>query len=159
MAQPARTPGTWATLLASERQRASTAIETPSSKTVALALKPTPTAEFLPAIRRSLAELTPQLATRLGRLLESQEPWPLFLHGPAGTGKTCAALATGDCVAGPVIYTTAVGFSADLNARRFDAATTWRHTHGLQLVGRYDAPPDVKEVWRQLEAAQLVIHD
>lgn len=32
----------------------------------------------------------------LRELVAGRAPWPLFLHGPPGTGKTCAALALAD---------------------------------------------------------------
>lgn len=44
--------------------------------------------------------MPPKLKRQLRRLVEGREPWPLFLFGIAGTGKTCAALCLLDCIEG-----------------------------------------------------------
>jgi chromosomal replication initiation ATPase DnaA len=43
-------------------------------------------------VRRSLAEVDPELNAVFGELCAGRSPWPLLLHGAAGRGKTCAAL-------------------------------------------------------------------
>jgi len=43
------------------------------------------------------AEQVPEhLATEIRLCCEGVKPWPLFIHGEAGSGKTCAALALSD---------------------------------------------------------------
>ena len=39
-----------------------------------------------------MAEIAPQVRAILRKLLNGESPWPLYLWGPAGTGKTSAAL-------------------------------------------------------------------
>jgi len=51
-----------------------------------------------PTIRRTMAEVQPELRALLMALAAGKAPWPLFLHGPSGAGKTAAALALLDCV-------------------------------------------------------------
>lgn len=53
---------------------------------------------LLPNIRREWAEIDDGLAKCLGAILVGRAPWPLFLHGSTGTGKTRAALALCDHV-------------------------------------------------------------
>lgn len=40
------------------------------------------------------------LREQVRKLVKGEAPWPLFLHGPAGTGKTCAALCLLDLAGG-----------------------------------------------------------
>ena len=56
-------------------------------------------------IHRRLSQITPALRNKLGRLASGLEPWPLYLFGPVGTGKTCAALAMCDA-SQEALYTT-----------------------------------------------------
>jgi hypothetical protein len=57
-----------------------------------------PTATIRRKIPRSLALVPKGLLELFGRLVDGCEPWPLFLHGSAGTGKTCAVLALCDVI-------------------------------------------------------------
>jgi len=43
----------------------------------------------MPRVHRGLVDI-------FRRLAAGKAPWPLYLHGPAGSGKTCAALALCD---------------------------------------------------------------
>ncbi len=56
-------------------------------------------------IPRSRDELHPNLRRMLGDLLTNKRPWPLYLHGPAGRGKTCAALTVYDAVPNALYWT------------------------------------------------------
>jgi DNA replication protein DnaC len=53
---------------------------------------------LLLAVDRHLTAVDPVLRKLLGDLVMGRAPWPLFLFGPAGGGKTCAALALCDVV-------------------------------------------------------------
>jgi len=48
---------------------------------------------------RNWEEVPAQLRQHIDGLCEGQLKWPLFLHGPVGTGKSCAALCLIDHVA------------------------------------------------------------
>lgn len=54
----------------------------------------------MPSVRRDIAKIAAPLRADLRRLITGQAPWPLFIAGPAGTGKTCAALCLLDCAGG-----------------------------------------------------------
>lgn len=43
-------------------------------------------------VPRRLANVDKSLVNAVRPLVQGKEPWPLFLHGPAGVGKTYAAL-------------------------------------------------------------------
>ena len=58
-----------------------------------------------PKALRFPGELDRAVAETLRRLSLGVEPWPLFLWGEAGSGKTCAALTLLDCWSG-LYYTT-----------------------------------------------------
>jgi DNA replication protein DnaC len=58
-----------------------------------LALQPALRTRWLPAKRREIAAVDPVLKDVLRKLVGGRADWPLYLHGPPGTGKTCAALA------------------------------------------------------------------
>lgn len=53
-------------------------------------------------MRRTVREISPTLTSTLADLVAGRQPWPLYLWGPAGTGKTSAALALLDRC-GPVL--------------------------------------------------------
>lgn len=45
-----------------------------------------------PDIERSIAMVPDDLRKKLRGLILGELPWPLYIHGPSGTGKTCASL-------------------------------------------------------------------
>lgn len=53
---------------------------------------PTPEGKARPDIARSLASVPDDLRKKLRGLALGEISWPLYIHGPAGTGKTCASL-------------------------------------------------------------------
>lgn len=57
-----------------------------------------------PNIPRSLDAVSPGLLSVFGGLVHGRRKWPLYLHGRAGRGKTCAALAFGDNVPGALFW-------------------------------------------------------
>jgi hypothetical protein len=65
----------------------------------ALPLRQDPQVRHLPHVRRSLSEIDPDLRAHVRRVVAGEAPWPLVIHGPVGTGKTCAALVLLDHVA------------------------------------------------------------
>lgn len=53
-----------------------------------------------PQTARNLAAIPDHVRRAIRGCLTGETNWPLFLHGPAGTGKTCAALCLLDHVGG-----------------------------------------------------------
>lgn len=51
-----------------------------------------PLRTFLPRLEREVAGIDRELLSVLMALTLGESRWPLFLNGPAGSGKTCAAL-------------------------------------------------------------------
>jgi chromosomal replication initiation ATPase DnaA len=49
-------------------------------------------------VDRRLDRLDPKLLALMRRLAAGESPWPLYLHGAPGRGKTCAALAMADVI-------------------------------------------------------------
>jgi len=100
------------TLLASVQRLAST---TTCSRSVATTAQPSrrPDGGLYPepTTPRDIGQVDAALAERLIQLCDGDAPWPLLVHGPAGTGKTCAALAILDHIASRSIgYRTASDF-------------------------------------------------
>lgn len=60
---------------------------------------------ILPNIPRSMSLVDKRLQDCFRGLVTGKQPWPLYLHGPAGVGKTRAVLALCDFIRGAV-YTT-----------------------------------------------------
>lgn len=54
---------------------------------------------LLPSVERRLDMIDPELLAKLRRLAVGELPWPLFIWGGVGSGKTCACLALADVVA------------------------------------------------------------
>jgi hypothetical protein len=97
-----------------------------------------------------VGQIPPPLRAAIRALVGGKSPWPLLLHGPAGTGKTCAALALLDHGGGE--YFTAWGLaeaaiqSQQGRMRRCDGAGDG-----------YTVYPD--EFWRQVGEEPLVVLD
>ncbi len=51
---------------------------------------------LLPRLSRSQKGVNPTLLKYLDKLTHAESNWPLYLYGPTGTGKTCAALTMAD---------------------------------------------------------------
>jgi DNA replication protein DnaC len=99
-------------LVASSRQRVSTpdALDV-SSRMRPLKLHPTPITDpeskslrFFPTKVREIGGSPVAVLTAFRGLVAGHQPWPLFLSGEPGTGKTCAALALLDhCFSGEYV--------------------------------------------------------
>lgn len=82
--------------LASSAKRVGTVQNARSSRAFHLPLQPQSRPRIHKHKRREIAAVDETLKTVLRRLVSGLAEWPLFLHGPPGTGKTCAALALCD---------------------------------------------------------------
>jgi len=85
-----------------------------STPTSASAPRPTlrlhqPEKHFFPELDRSPDLIAQPLRTLIRSAITGSDPWPLFVHGPAGTGKTRAALCLLDMAGGQ--YWTASGIA------------------------------------------------
>jgi hypothetical protein len=69
-----------------------------------------PQRRYFPGIERSIASIDPALRQSLRRLALGELPWPCFLHGPVGTGKTLAALCLLDHLVEDGLYWTPGGW-------------------------------------------------
>jgi hypothetical protein len=96
-------PDIWETILESERLQGST--PTSASRSARLRLSPKPQVGYLPEIPRRLSEIEPFLRANFRGLCAGELPWPLFCHGPAGVGKTCAGLLLCDYAGGRYLTT------------------------------------------------------
>ena len=87
-------------------------------------------------------------ATRaaLRALVAGKQPWPLFLHGPAGRGKTCAGLCLLDYAGG--LYWTMPDFLALLI----------RATKG-QEHGASGQTVHMAGIWKEVESTSLLVLD
>jgi DNA replication protein DnaC len=79
-------------------------------------------------------DLVPKgLAFAIGKCCSGRSAWPLYLYGPAGTGKTCGALVLADRVSGWVGF---IDFAVLCDAlRRCKMGEyVWSGTHGQTQV-------------------------
>lgn len=60
--------------------------------TVPLRLRTEPRVVHRPEMVRDIAAIDPQLRKKIRAVVTGESPWPLFVTGLAGRGKTCAAL-------------------------------------------------------------------
>jgi len=88
----------------------------------------------MPGVDRELHRTTPDLLAAIKLVSVAHQPWPLFVHGPAGSGKTCGSLAICDCVTKST-YTTLEDIA--------------------DAVVNYAAPV----IWEQAVAAELAVLD
>ena len=93
-------------------------------------------AQQMPDLYRKMASVPKDLVVTFRLLATAQLPWPLFLHGDVGTGKTLAAL----CLA--------------------DFATTSRYWTLDTLCDKVmDPETKTQEMWRQIQEKELTILD
>lgn len=90
---------------------------------------------YLPKMPRLAIRVDPVLRAHLKACLDGSEPWPLYLHGPWGVGKTAAALAICDVVRDSLYYDVA-GFCDWLSAKMQDGAaySVWEKIHDARLT-------------------------
>ncbi|HWB00774.1 MAG TPA: hypothetical protein VG713_19915 [Pirellulales bacterium] len=94
---------------------------------------------LLPSVDRRPDGTDPVLIRLFARLVSGRAPWPLYLHGPVGRGKTLAALCLCD-VARSAAYFTAEGLC--------DTATE------LKL-----RPDELRDFWETVAAKDLAVLD
>lgn len=69
-----------------------------------LRLAPEANPRVRPELPRSKDQVSPPLRELLNECVAGGAPWPLLVTGPAGVGKTCAALCLCDHVIGDVVF-------------------------------------------------------
>lgn len=99
-----------------------------------------------PNIYRSKHLLDDRVREAFNGLVAGRKPWPLFLFGDVGTGKTCAALALLDMTMGQ--FWDLPDLVETLNAARNGEV---RSPDG----GYYTSPGDVWETWGTCKVATL----
>jgi DNA replication protein DnaC len=117
-----------------------------------LRLRPDPgTPKERLAIPRMRSRIPEALAATLRDCTDGREPWPLFAYGPAGVGKTCAALYLADRVIGSVVFRDFQGLcdeAADAKLGRL----MWYGTHSSTI-----ATPEM--LWTRFGAYTLAVID
>lgn len=89
------------------------------------------------------------LRLAIRRAVQGEVPWPLFVHGPAGTGKTSAALCLLDFARGE--YFTATGLAEYLIQAQQGKLSWWCEGQGGTIW-----PEDV---WQRLSEQPLIVLD
>lgn len=110
-------------LLALSASRVATATSPLSSRAKAIPLQKEPTRKYLPEKHREISAVDEVVKRTLRDLVSGKRDWPLFLWGPPGTGKTCAALALCDFLRDSQQQFATI---ADLTARVMDS---WKSEH------------------------------
>lgn len=103
----------------------------------------------LPRVRRVPEAILDALRGELRDLVTGKSPWPLYLHGKAGVGKTCAALCLLDYAGGE--YHTVSGL-CDLLIRAQQGRLEWSNVG----VGGTLWP---EQVWDKIAKAPLLVLD
>jgi len=103
----------------------------------------------LPHLPRSPGQIDAGLRVWLRRLISAEAPWPLLLHGPAGTGKTCVGLCLLDWAGGE--YWTAAGWCALMIEAQQGRIYTGAPGYGAMVLA--------EDLWRLAGRAALVVLD
>jgi hypothetical protein len=113
---------------------------------------------FFPSLARDPAAVEPPLDAALRALVAGEAAWPLFVHGNAGTGKTCGLLCLVDHCPGAVYHTASSLCSALIDAQQ--GRLTWRAAGSLWDRGAAatgTAHPE--QLWAWLARRPLVVLD
>lgn len=136
----------WDHLLASALRRGNTTASPSTARK--LALRPEPTVYWLPHRKREIALIPDSVRATIRKLVSGEAPWPWFVFGPAGTGKTCAALCLLDHATGK--YYTATEWSDLLNRAREGRVSS---------VDADRCPLFPEDLWKEVARAPLVVID
>ena len=139
----------WDDILASKLPTENTTATASAYQRCRLRLSRQPTAIHLKHRPRNPALIPEGLRKVIRSLVSGEAPWPLFVAGPAGVGKTCAGLCLLDYAGG--WYRTVEEFCEDLRIAEL-RGLDWRTP---EARGTY-WPADL---WRQVEQARLVVLD
>lgn len=139
-------------------------VNTPTCATTAslrLLIKPQPVLDATP---REIGLIDPQLRAVLRQLIRGELPWPLFLTGAPGRGKSAAALCLADYVAGAVYFRFTRLLKAFEWARSESgvAVREWRPSSTFCEETKFiQATRNMSdfEFWQYLKAAPLVVVD
>jgi hypothetical protein len=105
-----------------------------------------------PEIFRTIAGIDQDIRDKMRGLIAGELPWPLFMTGPAGTGKTCAALCLLDFAGG--IYRTVPGLCSELIQSQQGRLDYWEEQY-LPNGGKIWP----EEFWRRISRVPLVVLD
>jgi DNA replication protein DnaC len=112
-----------------------------------LALRKEPVVRYLPTLARSVDQIGAQLRKTIGACVEGRAKWPLVVFGPAGVGKTSAALCLLDHSSG--FYYTASTLAEELI----------RAQQGLLLTPELRRQVSPTELWKEIREAQVCVLD
>lgn len=140
------TPDVWTTLVESARQQESTTTSRSSSHRM-LPLRTQAIRVHLPEKDRTPALINESLRTTIRELCRGLLPWPLFILGSVGTGKTCAALCVSDYAGG--FFWQVSEFAQVVNDAMF----------GRLRYPNSDRPFNHSDLWKEIATANLVVLD
>lgn len=129
----------------SVRRKGSTPTSSRQGK-IPLRLASRPRPLFSPMKVRDIEEIHPNLRGALKLLCHGELPWPLYIFGPPGTGKTCAALCLLDYAGG--LYFTPQILCQDLLAASKEQ---------LQTEGGRKLTP--RSIWAEIASTKLLVLD
>lgn len=116
----------------------------------ALVLRKEKVQAILPEQPREVSQIDPEVRKAIRECLTGASPWPLVFFGPAGTGKTSAALCLCDyCLA---MYATATSLCQDFRDAdfgRLDVQT--QPGHSMKVTSAW--------LWKKVQASPLVVLD
>ncbi len=104
-------------------------------------------------VARDRDKIYPPVRAEINRVLTGQAPWPLFIYGPVGSGKTCAALCMLDAVEGHGVFYDANELRELVHQASFGDL---RDDDGVAARPR---KVNVVEVWRGWWLARLAVLD
>lgn len=137
-------------ILASERAKTALTGSRPKPSGVAkLNLRKEAVVNHLRTVERRVVDIDDPTRASIRKLVNGELPWPLFLWGLAGRGKTCAALCLLDHAGGE--YWTVARLCADL----IEASKDHLYWHQEGRSG-FVHPA---HIWERIEKAPLVVLD
>lgn len=101
-------------------------------------MNPQPRVHFFKDKPREIGVADPKLLAAFRSLIRGQLPWPLYIHGEPGTGKTCAALALCDYLPASIYVTVYDLIDQVLSAYRKGDGFNWRPFGPYRKVDEYN---------------------
>jgi hypothetical protein len=144
----------WDKILASARQQENTPTSRPSWQ-MPLTLAEKPNRRHLTPLFRNEAMIPQILQAAIRSLVRGEAPWPLFLSGSIGTGKTCAGLCLVDHCDGEY-FTVSSLCTLDIEAMK--GILTWKCLTGVSPQAG-DGLVGVERLWAWLASKKLIVLD
>lgn len=124
-----------------------------------LPLRSEPDKRIMPLHPRVISGIAPEIRTGMREVVAGRSRWPLVMLGPAGLGKTSAALCMLDVSRGTAVYETAATLTDTFRWAELGKLSGQQDSPGRLDFGWENSTPTAALLLKRIEVASLVVVD